>query len=280
MAAQDPLSRLVLAATSVADDLGFVALADLASIIGSAGSANYRVIGGHMVSALVARWQLGADLYRETGDVDLGVPPIAVQEHALLERLADHGYEKVAGNRFARTMTDVPVVVTGVREPAREAIIDVLIPAYTSRARQNRRIGDHLVTTEVLGLATALLRAPVVLTLELHRLNGETLEVELSFPDEVAALVLKGFATRVRVRATDVVDVWRCLEVAFAAGVDPTAFAEAIPAEGAALVRTLFDRRDGVGMTTLRSEQRLSEQAADARFTRIQALVARVVGVG
>ncbi|MEA2703039.1 MAG: hypothetical protein QOD63_984, partial [Actinomycetota bacterium] len=192
--------------------------------------------------------------------------------------LAGLGYTKVAGNRFSRTIKDVAVVVTGARVPAREAIIDVLIPAYTSRAPQNRRVGDQLVTTEVLGLTTALNRAPVVLTLELHRLNGDALDVELSFPDEVAALVLKGFATRVRVRATDVVDVWRCLEVAFAAGVDPTAFADAIPAEGAALVRTLFNRRDGVGMTTLRSEQRLSDQAADARFTRVRALVARVVG--
>lgn len=257
-----------------------VALADIAGIVGSAGSTDYRIIGGHMVSALVARWQLGAELYRETGDVDLGVPPIAVREHALVERLVDLGYEKIAGNRFSRTMTDIPVVVTGAREPAREAIIDILVPAYTSRARQNRRIGDHLVTTEVLGLATALIRAPVVLTLELHRLNGETLDVELSYPDEVAALVLKSYATRVRVRATDVVDVWRCLEVAFAAGVDPTGFSETIPAEGAALVRRLFDGRDGVGMATLRAEQWLSDQAADARFTRIQALVVRVVGMG
>ena len=31
-------------------------------------------------------------------------------------------------------------------------------------------------------------------------------------------------------------------------------------------------------MTTLRAEQRLSDQAANARFTRVRALVARVVG--
>jgi len=28
------------------------------------GSSTYRIIGGHMVTALVARWQLGAELYR------------------------------------------------------------------------------------------------------------------------------------------------------------------------------------------------------------------------
>ncbi len=116
----------------------------------------------------------------------------------------------------------------------------------------------------------------MVLTLELHRLNGEPLDVEFSFPDEMAALVLKGFATGVRVRASDVVDVWRCWR-SRSPGVDP-GVRRSDSGGGAALVRTLFDRRDGVGMTTLRSEQRLSDQATDARFTRVRALVARVVG--
>lgn len=64
MAADAPLSRLVLAATSVADDLGYVALADLSRALEGA-ATSYRIIGGHMVSALVARWRLGAELYRE-----------------------------------------------------------------------------------------------------------------------------------------------------------------------------------------------------------------------
>ncbi len=51
-----------------------------------------------------------------------------------------------------------------------------------------------------------------------------THHAELWFPDEVAALVLKAFATRVRSKATDVVDLWRCLEVALAAGVQPSDF--------------------------------------------------------
>jgi len=71
MATDAPLSRLVLRATSVADDLGYVALADLAHVFGK--DADYRVIGGHMVTALVARWNLGAELYRETDDTDIGV---------------------------------------------------------------------------------------------------------------------------------------------------------------------------------------------------------------
>jgi hypothetical protein len=58
MAADQPLSRLVLAAASVADDLGFVALADLRTALGDA-TSDYRIIGGHMVTVLAARWQLG-----------------------------------------------------------------------------------------------------------------------------------------------------------------------------------------------------------------------------
>jgi hypothetical protein len=59
MAAEAPLNRLVLGAASVADDLGYVALADLGRALGPDVGTNYRVIGGHMVTALVARWQLG-----------------------------------------------------------------------------------------------------------------------------------------------------------------------------------------------------------------------------
>ncbi|HVM07694.1 MAG TPA: hypothetical protein VM345_04465 [Acidimicrobiales bacterium] len=278
MAAEAPLNLLVLGAASVADDLGYVALSDLGRALSPDVGTNYRVIGGHMVTALVARWQLGADLYRETGDTDLGVPPVIVRDHHVIERLLDLGYERVAGNRFAKTLRDVPLRVPGDADAPPQAVIDVLVPAYTSRARNDRRVSDELVTTEVLGLPTALNRPPVLLALELHRLNGERLDVEIAFPDEVAALVLKAFATRVRNKETDVVDVWRCLEVAFAAGVDPHEFADGDRAEAARHLRALFERRDGPGMRALEAEQHLSGAAADERFTRLRALIARVLG--
>lgn len=56
------MTALVLPATSVADDVGFVAPADVAELLGE---RPYRVIGGHMVTLLVARWGLGAELYRD-----------------------------------------------------------------------------------------------------------------------------------------------------------------------------------------------------------------------
>jgi hypothetical protein len=58
MAPGTPLNRLALGAGSVADDLGYVALNDLAGALGDM-AADYRVIGGHMVTMLAARWQLG-----------------------------------------------------------------------------------------------------------------------------------------------------------------------------------------------------------------------------
>lgn len=130
-----------------------------------------------------------------------------------------------------------------------EAVIDILLPAYTSRPSQNRTAGD-LVATEALGLAAALQRPPLIIELELQRLNGEVLDVTLSFPDEPSALVLKAFATRARHKPTDHADVWRCLEIAHAAGVTPYVFTDSNEmSDGADLVRALFADRHGPGMS-------------------------------
>lgn len=159
----------------------------------------------------------------------------------------------------------------------RQAVIDLLIPAYTSRPRENQRVGRVLVTTEVPGLATALRRPALPLRLQLTHLNGQTFDVGVMFPDQVAALVLKSLATRVRDRATDVVDVWRCLEIAYAAGVDREHLDDDETIQAAKLIRELFATKDGRGMTALRTEQALSGVATDQRFTRLQALMARVL---
>ena len=278
MAAGTPLTKITLAAASVADDLGYVALADVARALGGL-TEDYRVIGGHMVTVLLARWQLGNELYRETGDVDLGIPPVVARDHNLVSRLKDLNYLQVAGNRFARGLSDIPAGITGrggSGDP--QALIDVLVPAYTSRARENVQVGEDLFTTEVPGLQLALARPPVTIALGLRRLNGEKLECELAFADEVSALVLKGLATRVRAKDTDIADIWRCLEIAFAAGIGPESFASGVRAESAEVIRSLFNNRRNAPLTALAARQRLSAEAADARLTRIRALVARVLG--
>jgi hypothetical protein len=138
MAASPPLGSLTLSATSVADDLGFVALMDLSRVLEQS-AADCRVIGGHMVTMLAARWRLGAGLYRETGDADLGLPPVVARDNHIPDRLKILGYRQVAGNRFARTVQGIPVRVAGAQEIPNQAIIDVLIPAYTSRAATTSR---------------------------------------------------------------------------------------------------------------------------------------------
>jgi hypothetical protein len=242
-------------------------------------AADYRVIGGHMVTMLAARWQLGAALYRETGDVDLGVPPIVAQDKGVVSRIKGISYLQVAGNRFARALSDIPVGMTDERDSRNpEALIDVLVPTYTSRTRENVRVGEDLFTTEVPGLQLALARPPVTISMELRRLNGLTLSCELPFADELSAVVLKSLATTVRSKDTDITDVWRCLEIAFAAGIGPAQFTSGTRADSAKLIRALFGSSHGAPMAALAAEQRLSTEAADKRFTRIQALIARVLG--
>ena len=280
MDAGTPLTRITLVAASVADDAGYVALADLARALGDL-AEDYRVIGGHMVTVLAARWQLGHELYRETGDVDLGILPLVARDHDLVSRLKDLNYLQVAGNRFARRLSDIPAGMKGgVGSRVPEALIDVLVPAYTSRARENVQVGLDLFTTEVPGLQLALSRPPVTVILGLRRLNGEMLQCELPFADEVSALVLKGQATRVRSKDTDIADIWRCLEIAFAAGVGPENFASGVRAESAQLIRSLFSSDRNVPTSALTSGQGLSVGAGDARLTRIRALIGRVLGPG
>jgi hypothetical protein len=270
--ARPPLSQLVLPATSVADDLGFVALADMAT---AAAGREYRLIGGHMLTMLVARWQLGAGLYRETLDTDLGIPPTVAADPAVVDNLLALHYEQTAGDRFERKVSDLAQAV-----PDREATaaIDVLVPSYTSRARQNRRHGDRLIVTEALGLATALQRPAIEMSVVMRRLDGEILKAELLVPDEVSALTLKAFATTARNRPTDIVDIWRCLEVAYAAGSGPGELDAGEPLEAASIVRSLFRNRRGDGIRALTDQLQLSTAGADARFTRLRALIDRVLG--
>jgi hypothetical protein len=270
-----PLSRITLAAGSVADDLSYVALADISRLLDHQ-TTDYRIIGGLMVTALAARWELGADLYRETLDADLGVPPLVARDLDIADRLKAAGYIQVAGDRFERPVLDIPAGLRGPTPPLYSAAIDVLVPAYTSRPRQNVTVAPELVTTEVLGLQIALARPAVALTLDLQRLNGDLTSVKLLFPDEVSALTLKAFATTVRIKLTDIVDVWRCLEICVAAQIDATAFSRGTPAKAAAIIRELFGK-NRPGMQALADQQRLSQDAADRRYTRIRALTARLL---
>jgi hypothetical protein len=116
------------------------------------------------------------------------------------------------------------------------------------------------------------------MTLELRRLNGNVTQAVLLFADELSALVLKALATQVRRKTTDMTDIWRCLEIAFAAGVVPSDFKRSTRSEVPAIIRSLFAKQDSPGMTALVDERSLSDRAADQQFTRIRALMKRVIG--
>jgi hypothetical protein len=243
MAARLPLNRLVLASASLADDLAFVALADLDGMLAARPDTPTRLIGGIMVSLHAGRWGLGAELYRQTQDADLGIPTSVARDPWVVQALEGIGYRRVAGNRFVRGVGDIPAgIETGEGAPLSgryEAAIDILVPAYRSRARDNVRIAEHLTTTEVRGLAYAFNRPVVDVDLEMMRLNGELLRARVALPDEASVVVLRSFAWQVRGADTDAVDLWRSLEIAHAAGVSPERFrrGEAPEAAAPALVK-------------------------------------------
>lgn len=135
-----------------------------------------------------------------------------------------------------------------------------------------------VTTIEVPGLADALNRPAVALDLRLIRLNGVVLEARALIPDEPAALGLKAFAWQSRAAGKDAVDLWRCLEVARAAGVQPDDVAEGRLPEAIAIVRAGFRRPDGPALRAAAKHRGMSAQATTTFATRIAALIESVAG--
>ncbi|MDQ4144435.1 MAG: nucleotidyl transferase AbiEii/AbiGii toxin family protein [Actinomycetota bacterium] len=272
MAYKEPLKELILGSASYAEDLSFHALIDLSEIVSEKKIEDARVIGGHMVTFHVQRWGLGDALYRATLDADLGVPPIVARTERIVDALEGRGYERYTGNRYRR---EIPELRDQVEENF--AVVDVLIPAYTSRPRENVRVDDKLTTIEVPGLASALLAEPVTVRVSLSPRTGGEHQIDLRLPDEMSGLVLKAFAWRQRSAGRDIVDVWRLLEVGAAAGVSVDAQMGDDGALASRLIRSAFSELGSEGTRALVAELKLNERAATERFARIQALIDRVL---
>jgi hypothetical protein len=272
MAYKEPLDELIVGSVSYAEDLSFHALIDLSEIVSEKKIEDARVIGGHMVTFHVQRWGLGAALYRATLDADLGVPPIVARTERIVDALEDRGYERYTGNRYRREIQEL-------RDHVEEnfAVVDVLIPAYTSRPRENVRVDDKLTTIEVPGLAAALLAKPVTVSVKLSPRTGGERQIELRLPDERCGLVLKAFAWRQRSAGKDIVDVWRLLEVGAVAGISVGAQMGEDGALASRLIRSAFSELGSEGTRALVAELKLNEAAARERFARIQALMDRVL---
>ncbi len=244
-------------------DGAFIAIADVSGAMANIGATdNYRLIGG--VAVLLHIQRLGLDLpLRATGDADFGVPPHLLTETALVPAIEALGYHKVAGNRWERRIDD-----------RRVAVVDLLIPAYTSRPRHTKRVGT-IVTTEVPGLAVAFQRPAITIDVELRLTTGQERATTITLPDALATLSLKAFARTVRDEERDAQDLWRCLEIANADGVTSALVSN----EGGADLRDLLHRELGPGGASLTAVTRgLQDDAAARLRTRTRALLAEVVG--
>ena len=244
-------------------DGGFTAIADVGRAMSSADASNdYRLIGGVSVMLHIQRLDLDLPL-RATGDADFGVPPHVLRRPDLIDAIEELGYRKVLGNRWERRL-----------DGGRVATVDLLVPAYRTRARNTVQVGD-LVTTEVPGLAEALRRPGIEIDAELRLTDGTRLDTTVMLPDAVGILAMKTLVRAVRTERRDAEDLWRCLEIAAAEGVVPADFeGEPLQRVRLALWAELGPR--GIGLSELTGS--LQANAAARLRTRMRALLAEVVG--
>lgn len=229
-----------------------------------------------MVSLHVHRWGLSKQLLRETQDADLGVHPIVLRDSALIRHLQNLGYERVAGGTYGRPLGDLDDSQQGKPEP-HQAIVDILIPSYTSRPRDNVYVDQDVTTTEVPGLAMALARDGVEVELELHRLNSTVLKTIVVLADELSGLIIKALAWDRRNATRDAVDVWRMLEITAVAGVRGDAeLQSAVGKKAKSVLRRDFGRPKGAGLVAIDGARPLSAEAQTQRRTRIRALTDRL----
>src|SRR5690242_17228900 len=128
-------------------------------------NAAYRIVGGHMVTLLVAAYGVSDQVpLRETADADFGAVPHVIADSRLPEALRGRGYTAAgAANRFVRRQEDA--------EGPLDLAIDILAPSYHGRLLSNQRHGD-LIVDEIPGLAFALARPPVIVDLRVRLLGG------------------------------------------------------------------------------------------------------------
>ncbi len=258
------ISTLEIIPTSTAEELGFEALKDISTVTKGAKS---RVIGGYMVT--LHTYRHGLQLPRQTRDADLGIVPHAIVNLDILTNLTRIGYTKVGGNRFEKTPDNSAKQAS--------AIIDIVIPSYTSRFRHNQNIGG-LVTDEVPGLAEAFQRPPVVLTLKVAKSTESFDAFKIQIPDEIASLILKVMTRTVRRKDSDAVDIWRCLEICNAANIRGIKEELNLFCDGK-VTKILKDQflRNGQGLDDIKRAERLSSTGHKARTTRIHALIERLL---
>jgi hypothetical protein len=253
------VSTLVLASSSRSEDAGFLALADVDAVARQLG-ADYRLVGGHMVSILVALHGVNDVPHRETNDADLGAEFSVVADQRLIHALADLGYIRPsASNRFVRHVGD-----------ELNAVIDVLAPSYTGKHEPNQQHGS-LVVDEIPGLGYALATAPAMVEIEARLTTGDTVRTTSQPPAPLPATCLKLLAWNSRHAAKDAEDIWRLLAVCHAAGVGPDDWPDSATPRDALTALKRFAAIDSIGLRHLSADR--------ATHARIRALAHAVGGV-
>ncbi|MBQ1051228.1 hypothetical protein KBX50_22485 [Micromonospora sp. C51] len=253
-----------LVSTSRAADAGFLTLADLAEIT-TALELDHRIVGGHMVTLLVALHGVSAQVpLRETADADFAALPTVVADPRLPAELVERGYtSREAANRFMREVEDSHGPLT--------LVVDILAPSYRGALVPNQRHGE-LVVDEVPGLVLALHRPAELLDVHVQLTSGEPLGLRVMLPDVASALCLKALAYRGRFAAKDAVDLWRPINAAYAAGLRVGNWPGSVTGrQGAEVLHRFFGAPQAAGL------KQMSTSTADR--IRMQALVREVVPV-
>lgn len=262
-----------LRATSIAEDVSYVALGDASTLVADAELQPVRTIGGQMVELLMVRH--GLELHRDTRDADLGFHARTLQTPLIVDRLRTLGYEKTSGARFERAVLDIEME-HGAPPPT--AVIDLLVASTTSNVRESRAFGmpPHLGVTEVRGLSFAFRRPSIMVEASLERRNGEVIEARLELPDEAAALVVKVGAWQSRRQSKDAFDVYRCLHIARSAGVTADDLADGAAAEQVRLLAQDFGSSGAPGLDALASYP--ASGAAQVRVVETRSMIKDLLG--
>jgi hypothetical protein len=113
--------RAELAATSRADDLALRALSEIVEITGD---ENIRIVGGQMVSLLLAAFPVAGIATRRTRDADAAITTELAGSGVLHDRLVARGWAPTAGNHYVRPVPELSI--SGRAAP--ELSVDLLVP--------------------------------------------------------------------------------------------------------------------------------------------------------
>jgi hypothetical protein len=185
---------------SRADDIAYLALADLAEVLG--GTAESGVIGGHMVAALCARFPSPGFVHRSTGDADGGIPIALASTGETHDRLVELGYAPTNSNRYERPYEG------GEDETL---VIDLLVPTVTGRFGVDTHGGRQFDAMPGLGVAMAIsIRLSVSATLS----DGTERLFSINVPGVEGAVILKTYAWAGRRAKKDAIDLHSLFRIA------------------------------------------------------------------